>query len=78
VELLAEPECRGRFEQPPGPRVVAHALHEEGLLVRASRDVVQIAPALIADEDQLDEIVARLERSITAVVGTAELRKGTQ
>jgi hypothetical protein len=56
----------GRAER---PRVVAHALQQEQLLVRAPRDVVQIAPALIAGEEQLDDIVARLERSITAVVG---------
>jgi adenosylmethionine-8-amino-7-oxononanoate aminotransferase len=69
IELVADRERRTRLEVPPGPRVVAHAMQHEQLLIRASRDVVQIAPALMAREDELDEIVARLERSIAAVVG---------
>jgi adenosylmethionine-8-amino-7-oxononanoate aminotransferase len=69
IELVADREKRIRCDVAPGPRVVAHALQQEQLLIRASRDVVQIAPALIAEEDQLDDIIARLERSITAVVG---------
>jgi hypothetical protein len=69
IELVADRERRIRLDVPPGPRIVAHALNNEQLLVRASRDVVQLAPALIAREDQLDDIVERLERSITAVVG---------
>lgn len=74
VELLADTERRERMKIAPGPRVVEHALREEGLLVRASRDVVQLAPALIAGEAELDEIVARLERSIAAVVAEGAAR----
>jgi adenosylmethionine-8-amino-7-oxononanoate aminotransferase len=69
IELVANREQRLRLDVPPGPRIVAHALNNEHLLVRASRDVVQLAPALIAEAEQLDDIVGRLERSITAVVG---------
>ncbi len=69
IELVGDREQRTRLDVPPGPGIVAHALNHEHLLVRASRDVVQLAPALIAEAEQLDDIVERLERSITAVVG---------
>jgi hypothetical protein len=69
IELVADRDTRTRYDVPPGPRVVAHAMQHERLLVRASRDVVQIAPPLVAREDQLDEIIDRLEKSIAAVVG---------
>lgn len=69
IELVADRDERTRFDVPPGPRVVAHAMKHEQLFVRASRDVVQIAPPLVAREDQLDEIIDRLERSIAAAVG---------
>jgi adenosylmethionine-8-amino-7-oxononanoate aminotransferase len=72
IELLADPDQRERFAHATGPRVVAYALHYEDLLVRASRDVVQIAPALIATDAQLDEMVYRLERSIAAVLASSE------
>jgi adenosylmethionine-8-amino-7-oxononanoate aminotransferase len=71
IELVADRESRTPFAVAPGPRVVRQALREERLLVRASRDVVQIAPALVATEDELEEIVTRLDRAIGAVLRTA-------
>lgn len=67
VELVADAATRRRFAQPPGPLVVDHARREEGLLLRASRDVVQLAPPLIVDTGQVDDILARTERAIDAV-----------
>ncbi|MFN8215609.1 MAG: aspartate aminotransferase family protein [Solirubrobacterales bacterium] len=65
---LVDPETGSRFARPLAPRVVAHAAQHEELLVRSTRDVVQIAPPLISTEDDIDRILERLERSLLAVL----------
>lgn len=70
-ELVSDRQRRIPFEEPVAPRIVAHALRHEDMLVRCSRDVVQMAPPLISSDDEIDEMLARIERSVHAVTRPA-------
>jgi adenosylmethionine-8-amino-7-oxononanoate aminotransferase len=69
IELVSDRELRTRFATPMAPRVVEHALEHEDLLIRCSRDVVQLAPPLISTPAEIDEILSRLERALQATLG---------
>jgi 4-aminobutyrate--pyruvate transaminase len=68
IELVADRSTREAFPRgvAPGPVVLRHALKEEGLILRGSRDVVQLAPPLIVTPHELDDILERVERSLAA------------
>jgi 4-aminobutyrate---pyruvate transaminase len=72
VELVADKDARRPFAVPGkvGTRAFA-AAHENGLIVRAIGDVVALCPPLIITEEQIHEMVDRLQRSIDQ---TAEWR----
>lgn len=67
LELVSDPATRTPFERPLAPAVVAHAADHEDLLIRSTRDVVQVAPPLVCTPEDIDHILRRLERALTAV-----------
>lgn len=75
LDLVDTAEGGLPFATPMAPRVVEHALRHEDLLIRSTRDVVQIAPPLITTPAELDEILARVERSLLAVLGERRPRR---
>lgn len=68
IELVRDREQKIPFGEPLAPKIVDYALNHEDMLLRCSRDVVQLAPPLIATESEIDEMLARLERSIRGVI----------
>jgi putrescine---pyruvate transaminase len=71
VELVADRGTRARFE--PGLKVgarVVRAAQQAGLIVRPRGDIVTLAPPFVVSEEQIEEIVAILRRSIEATLET--------
>jgi adenosylmethionine-8-amino-7-oxononanoate aminotransferase len=68
VELVADRANRVPFPKgiAPGPLVLRHALRKENLILRGARDVVQLAPPLVVTIGELDDILERFERALTA------------
>jgi L-2,4-diaminobutyrate transaminase len=65
IELVADRETKAPF--PPAAGMgsrLARLLLEEGLIVRALRDTIALAPALVIQPDEIEEIVARLARGL--------------
>lgn len=67
LELVADHDRRTPFDRPLAPAVVAYAAEHEQLLIRSTRDVVQVAPPLVCTAADIDQILDRLERSLTVV-----------
>jgi adenosylmethionine-8-amino-7-oxononanoate aminotransferase len=77
VELVADRDSKRPFKRPPAPLAMRAALRDEDLLVRCSRDVVQLAPPLITTEAELEDILVRTERAIVAACReAADLESG--
>jgi 4-aminobutyrate--pyruvate transaminase len=74
LELVADKESRQSF--PPADKMafrVAAACMEEGLVVRAlPGDIVAVCPPLIINEEQVDELAAKLERGLDRALGTVQ------
>jgi 4-aminobutyrate--pyruvate transaminase len=68
LELVADKQTRRPFDPVGeiGARVFA-AAHQHGLVVRAIGDVIGLCPPLIINEEQVDELVARLRRALDDV-----------
>ena len=49
-----------------GLKVLDHAFHEAGLMVRISGDTIELTPPLIVSEAQIDEIMEKTAASIKA------------
>ncbi len=75
LELVADKATRTSF--PPSEKMafrVAAACLEEGLVVRAIvGDIIAVCPPLIINEDQIDELAAKLERGLDRALATVDL-----
>jgi putrescine---pyruvate transaminase len=69
IELVADIDTREPFakELQVGKRVTQVAMRD-GLMVRATGDVITLFPALIASRSEVEEMVERTQRAITEVV----------
>jgi len=70
VELVADRTTKAKFDPTlnNGPKLT-NVLRRNGLIVRASNDGIAIAPPLIINESQSDEIVGTIAESIAEVLG---------
>jgi len=71
IEFVADRTTRERFDPPIGTQIGRRAL-ANGLLTRFDPHWLAIAPPLIVEEDQIDQILAILDRSIQEVLNTVE------
>jgi 4-aminobutyrate--pyruvate transaminase len=69
IELVADKATRKPFaaELKVGPRAFGIG-HQHGLIVRAIGDTLALCPPLIINEAQIEEIVARLKKTLDATV----------
>ena len=67
IEFVKNLDTKQRFDPPIGTQIGRRAL-ENGLLTRFDPHWLAIAPPLIIEEDQVDQIVATLDRSISEVL----------
>ncbi|MDX1580771.1 MAG: aminotransferase class III-fold pyridoxal phosphate-dependent enzyme, partial [Alphaproteobacteria bacterium] len=67
LEMVADKSTRAAFS-PPGSKgaQVMQAAVETGLIVRALGDTVALCPPLIINEDELDDLFARLKQALDA------------
>jgi putrescine aminotransferase len=67
IELSPDPARRARFavEGEMGQRVLRHAW-SNGVLFRAVRDSICLCPPLVIEEGEIDELVARVAKSLEA------------
>ncbi|MCW5771681.1 MAG: aspartate aminotransferase family protein [Rhodospirillaceae bacterium] len=77
IEIVKNKQTKEGF-QPAGKlgRMVAAKAQENGLICRAIVDTIAICPPLIIEEAQVDELVARLRKSLREVA--AQLKKDGQ
>lgn len=70
VELVQDRLTKRHFpkDQALAPRVLTHALRDEGLILRGSQHVIQLAPPLIATEADIDQIAESLRRSMRSAL----------
>lgn len=68
IEFAADQTTRQKFDPPIGQAIGKHAL-ANGLLTRFDPHWIAFGPALNVTESQIDEMLAILDASITAVVG---------
>jgi L-2,4-diaminobutyrate transaminase len=70
LEFSADPARRTHFDPSlkVGPRIAAAAM-QENLIARAmpQGDILGFAPPLIASREEVDEIIARVERAVNRV-----------
>lgn len=65
VELVADKKTRKPFDKLGRAGQIASAIgHEEGLIFRAIGDQIALCPPLIVTEDDINEIMARLGRTL--------------
>lgn len=65
VELVADKKTRKSFDKLGRAGQIASAIgHEEGLIFRAIGDQIALCPPLIVTEDDINEIMARLGRTL--------------
>lgn len=70
VEVVADRTTKAKFDPAlnTGPKLT-NATRHRGLIVRPSNDGISIAPPLILNESQADEIAGTIAESITEVLG---------
>ncbi len=73
VEVVKNKQTREAFA-PAGKagRMVQARAQENGLLIRAIGDTIAVCPPLIIDEAQIDELVARLKKSLREAAAQAK------
>jgi beta-alanine--pyruvate transaminase len=64
IDLASRPDAFGKRAYD----AMVHAFNKENLIVRATGETIALSPALIVSEAQIDEIFAKLERTIRAVM----------
>jgi L-2,4-diaminobutyrate transaminase len=70
VELVADRATRTPFDASLGVgRRMHRLLLDEGLVCRVMGDALGFAPALVASEDELDEMIARFARGLDRLAG---------
>lgn len=72
VELVADKQTRAPF--PPAaeiPQKVSAAAYENGLVCRAIGTTIALAPPLIVNETEIDQIIARLTASLDEVAAAS-------
>ena len=50
-----------------GYKLLEHSFHEEGIMLRLSGDTIELTPPFIISEDQIGEVMDKVESSIKAV-----------
>lgn len=70
IEFVQDRLSRTHFprEKALAPRVIKLALQNEGLILRGSQHVLQVAPPLVATEADIDQIVELIRRSIVSAL----------
>ncbi|HSI41969.1 MAG TPA: aspartate aminotransferase family protein [Xanthobacteraceae bacterium] len=64
VDMSSRPDAVGKR----GYEAIEHAFHDEGMMVRATGDTLAVTPPLIISESEIGDLVARLGRTIDAVM----------
>lgn len=67
IELVADPATKARFDPPIGVTIGKQAL-ANGLLMRFDPHWIAFGPALTITADEIDEIISRLDITITEVL----------
>ncbi len=73
IELVKDPGTKERFADPVGVKIGRRAL-ENGLLCRFDPHWIAFGPPLVVTAEQIDEMVAVLDRSMGEVLGRPENR----
>jgi 4-aminobutyrate--pyruvate transaminase len=70
VEVVADKTTKAKFDPAlnTGPKLQA-SLRRNGLIVRASNDGIAIAPPLIINESQCDQLAGTIAASLTEILG---------
>ena len=71
IEFVADRTTREQFDPPIGTQIGRRAL-ANGLLTRFDPHWLAVAPPLIVEEDQIDQILAILDRSLQEVLKTVK------
>jgi adenosylmethionine-8-amino-7-oxononanoate aminotransferase len=73
IEFVRDPATKERFADPVGVKIGRRAL-ENGLLCRFDPHWIAFGPPLVVTAEQIDEMVAVLDRSMGEVLGLPDLR----